>query len=540
MPYNAGDFIGTETVMIPFNAFSSNDPAASITVTDLANTDVVVFKDASLSQRTSSSGIAVDIDVDTHVGMHWITLDLSDNDDAGFYVAGSQYIVGMVGVTADAGTVTAWVGGFTIGKAAAVVTAALVAHNLDHLALTATAAADMTTEVADNTILSRMLANGDTSAFVPSTDGMQPIRDHIGDGTNLTEAGGDGDQLTESGGTGDQLTAINLPNQTMNITGDITGNLSGSVGTLTGHTAQSGDGYAVVNHADHGNAKLVRSTTPANKLDVSATGEAGLDFANIKDATGAHTLTNITVPVVTTNTDMKGTDSAVLATTIGSAVGADISADIAAIPTTMVGTNNAALASVLGSAVGADISADIAAIPTTMVGTNNAATAAVLGSAVGASISADIAAISLVIPDAAGTAAVPGDLMGLANDAITAAKFDESTAFPVVATDTGVTQIARVGADGDTLETLSDEIATAQTDLDTLTDARGEPAQGTPPASNTTNGKVDVIYKQLINPQDSDGTTEQLYNNAGAVVDQKRTVSSAGGTVTKAKVVSGP
>jgi len=48
-------------------------------------------------------------------------------------------------------------------------------------------------------------------------------------GTQFTEAGGDGDHLTESGGTGDQLTAINLPNQTM----DITGNLSGSVGSVT-------------------------------------------------------------------------------------------------------------------------------------------------------------------------------------------------------------------------------------------------------------------------------------------------------------------
>jgi len=49
---------------------------------------------------------------------------------------------------------------------------ALVANNLDHLALTATGAADMTTEVADNTILSRVLGNGDTSTFVPSTDGL--------------------------------------------------------------------------------------------------------------------------------------------------------------------------------------------------------------------------------------------------------------------------------------------------------------------------------------------------------------------------------
>ncbi len=40
-------------------------------------------------------------------------------------------------------------------------------------------------------------------------------------------------------------------------------------------------------------------TTAGRTLDVSTTGEAGLDFDNIKDATGAHTLTNIRVPNVT-------------------------------------------------------------------------------------------------------------------------------------------------------------------------------------------------------------------------------------------------
>ncbi len=47
---------------------------------------------------------------------------------------------------------------------------------------------------------------------------------------------------------------------------------------------------------------------------------------------------------------------------------------------------------------------------------------------------------------------------GLADNAITSAKYDETTAFPVKSADTGSTQIARVGADGDTLETLSDQI----------------------------------------------------------------------------------
>lgn len=46
----------------------------------------------------------------------------------------------------------------------------------------------------------------------------------------------------------------------------------------------------------------------------------------------------------------------------------------------------------------------------------------------------------------------------IADDAITAAKFDESTAYPLKSADTGATAIARTGADSDTLETLSDQI----------------------------------------------------------------------------------
>ena len=85
--------------------------------------------------------------------------------------------------------------------------------------------------------------------FDAGTDSLQELRDHIGDGTNLTEAGGDGDHLNEAGGDGDHLTAINLPNQTMDIVGDITGNLSGSVGSVTGHTNQTGDSFALANGA---------------------------------------------------------------------------------------------------------------------------------------------------------------------------------------------------------------------------------------------------------------------------------------------------
>lgn len=52
------------------------------------------------------------------------------------------------------------------------------------------------------------------------------------------------------------------------------------------------------------------------------------------------------------------------------------------------------------------------------------------------------------------------------DNAITASKYDESTAFPITAADTGSTQIFRTGADSDTGETLSDEIAALQTSVD--------------------------------------------------------------------------
>lgn len=70
------------------------------------------------------------------------------------------------------------------------------------------------------------------------------------------------------------------------------------------------------------------------------------------------------------------------------------------------------------------------------------------------------------VPGAASGLSVVGSQMNLADDAITSGKFDESTAFPVKQADTGATALARSGADGDTLKGLSDQLDTAQADLD--------------------------------------------------------------------------
>jgi len=81
--------------------------------------------------------------------------------------------------------------------------------------------------------------------------------------------------------------------------------------------------------------------------------------------------------------------------------------------------------------------------------------------------------------------AVPGDAMTLAADSIKKVTFDESTAWPLLAADAGATQVARVGADGDTLETLSDQLdatvtagAGAVTFTFTVQDAATDPIEG--------------------------------------------------------------
>ena len=63
--------------------------------------------------------------------------------------------------------------------------------------------------------------------------------------------------------------------------------------------------------------------------------------------------------------------------------------------------------------------------------------------------------------------------VNLADDAITAGKFDESTAFPMKSADTGSTAIARTGADSDTLETLSDEIAAVKAETAVIVEDTG-------------------------------------------------------------------
>jgi len=110
VPY-LGDFAEDATVYIPFNTFSSDDPAASVTVTDLVASDIYVYKDGSTTSITTD-GASIDVDFTAGgTGAHLITIDTSA--DAA-YATGSDYLVRIEGATVDGGTINSFIAQFSI------------------------------------------------------------------------------------------------------------------------------------------------------------------------------------------------------------------------------------------------------------------------------------------------------------------------------------------------------------------------------------------------------------------------------------------
>lgn len=109
------------------------------------------------------------------------------------------------------------------------------------------------------------------------------------------------------------------------------------------------------------------------------------------------------------------------------------------------------------------------------------------------------------------------NVTSLADDVITAAKFDESTAFPLTSADSSTTRVARVGADGDTLETLSDEIAAKM--------ASSEVIEGT----YTLKDAIRIILAFAAGKVSGGGTASIKFRSMGDDVDRiQATVDSSG------------
>ena len=115
-----GDFTTANTLYVYFNTFDSNDPSASVTLTGLALADILIYKNGSITQRSSTAGFTLldtdGIDFDGKTGIHGFSIDLSDDTDSGFYAAGSEYTIVIASVTVDGAVVNFVAATFSIER----------------------------------------------------------------------------------------------------------------------------------------------------------------------------------------------------------------------------------------------------------------------------------------------------------------------------------------------------------------------------------------------------------------------------------------
>lgn len=107
-----GDFPTGATVYCPWNT----NGADGASITRSTNGTVLIYKNASATERTSAVGITDTEDFDLKTGIHLVSIDTSDNTDAGFYAAGNEYTVVISAATIDTKTVNAALCTFSIER----------------------------------------------------------------------------------------------------------------------------------------------------------------------------------------------------------------------------------------------------------------------------------------------------------------------------------------------------------------------------------------------------------------------------------------
>ena len=273
-----GDFPVGSTIYIPFNTFSSDDPAASMTITGLAVTDIEIYKNGSTTQRASDAGYTLldtdGIDFDTITGIHGFSIDTSDDTTGGFFVAGADYWVVVSSITLDAGTIS-FVVSFSIENRH--VSGKLVSTTIATLA--SQTSFTLTVGSADNDAYNNCLIIVSDKASA-----IQKAVGYISDYTGATK----------------------------------TVTLAADPGIFT---MAAGDNVSVIAMRGTDAAALASVCTEARLAE--------LDAANMPADIDA-------IPT----TAMRGTDNAALASVLGAAVGASISADIAANLTAINGLND--------------------------------------------------------------------------------------------------------------------------------------------------------------------------------------------------------
>ena len=291
-----GDYPEDHTkVIIAVNTFDSNDPSASVTITNLAAGDIHIHKDGAVAQKTTSNGITVSINFDGITGNHLVIIDTSnDTGDAGFWVTGKEYQVRMEGTTVDAATINAFIGTFSIERAGG--TIALL-KLIQAAVITNAAGADVAADIIAVKAETAVIVN-DTDVIDDGTSGLVKIAQDVAailvdTGTTIpgtiTTAQNDLDTIT---GTGGVLIGTNAMDRSGTLDVNTKTITAGAI-TATAIATDAIDADALKADA----VDLIWDEQPATvaialRLMIERIYRETMNKANVTDATGAVALRN--------------------------------------------------------------------------------------------------------------------------------------------------------------------------------------------------------------------------------------------------------
>jgi hypothetical protein len=180
---------------------------------------------------------------------------------------------------------------------------ALVANNLDHLCKTATATSDMTTEVTDGTVVSRIISKtSDTSTYNVSTDSLEALRDR-GDAAWITATG----FATPTNITAGTITTVtNLTNAPTN--GDLTATMKSSVTAAVPATGAIAD--AVADEVYEGTITLRQAIKLVLSVLTGKTSGGGTSYLVFRDIGDTKNRLAATVDANNNRTDITTRDGA--------------------------------------------------------------------------------------------------------------------------------------------------------------------------------------------------------------------------------------
>lgn len=248
--------------------------------TTLAGTPVVKVYKANATGTETTAGVTLTVDFDGVTGLNNVLIDLSAN---AFYAVGNDYQViittGTVGGTSVVGEV---VGQFSIEnrfQEVDVVKLGGVAQSATDLKDFADTGYNPTTHVAqaDMTYIHGTALTETSGQLAAAFKKFFDVSSPTGTINSIPDAVAGAAGGLFIAGT-NAATAITTA-LTANVIGNITGNLSGSVGSLTGHTVQTGDTYALANGAT--GFAAIDTVVDSILVDTAVIGAAGAGLTAI-------------------------------------------------------------------------------------------------------------------------------------------------------------------------------------------------------------------------------------------------------------------